>query len=53
LAQPVRGVVGVTELTMTGGLTQPTAADLSLGRLPAEPYELLYVGGVALGVRAG
>ncbi|WP_331755551.1 hypothetical protein [Streptomyces sp. NBC_01643] len=52
VAQSVTGVVGVTDLTLTGGLTVATAADLSLGRLPAEPYELLYVGTSTLGVRS-
>ena len=51
VAQPVPGVIGVMDLALTGGLTTPTAADLSLGRLPAEPYELLYTGATAWGVR--
>jgi hypothetical protein len=51
VVQPVTGVVGVANLTLTGGLTVPSAANLSLGRLPAEPYELLYLGSVALGVQ--
>jgi hypothetical protein len=53
IAQPVAGVSGVTRLTLTGSLVPATAADLSLGRLPAQPYELLYVAGASLGVRAG
>ena len=52
IAQPVAGVAGITGLTLTGGLSPATAGDLSLGRLPAQPYELLYVGGTNLGVRA-
>ena len=50
VAQPVTGVIGVTGLTLRGGMTTPTAGDMSLGRLPAEPYELLYAGSVRLGV---
>jgi hypothetical protein len=53
VAQPVAGVAGITGLTLTGGLSPATAGDLSLGRLPAQPYELLYVAGTNLGVRTG
>jgi hypothetical protein len=53
IAQPVVGVAGIAGLTLTGGLSPVTAGDLSLGRLPAQPYELLYAGDTALGVRAG
>ncbi|MCW3819200.1 hypothetical protein ONA91_32640 [Micromonospora sp. DR5-3] len=53
VAQPVNGVLGITGLELTGGLTAPTQGDLSLGRLPAEPYELLYAGAVTLGVQTG
>jgi hypothetical protein len=49
IAQPVPGVVGITDLTLTGGLSPVTAGDLSLGRLPAQRYELLYVGSTDLG----
>ena len=52
IAQPVPGVVGITGLTLTGGLSPVTSGDLSLGRLPAQRYELLYVGSTNLGVRA-
>lgn len=52
VAQPVAGVVGLTNLTLSGELSPPGAADLTLGRLPARRYELLYVGGTDLGVRA-
>jgi hypothetical protein len=52
IAQSVAGVVGITGLTLTGGLSPLTAADLTLGRRPARPYELLYVAGANLGVRA-
>jgi hypothetical protein len=50
IAQPVPGVVGITGLTLTGGLSPVTSGDLSLGRLPAQQYELLYVAGADLGV---
>jgi hypothetical protein len=50
IAQPVPGVVGITALTLTGGLSPVTPGDLSLGRLPAQRYELLYIAGVNLGV---
>jgi hypothetical protein len=52
VAQVVPGVLGVTGLSLAGGLTAPDAGDLTLGRLPAEPYELLYLGAVSLGVRS-
>jgi hypothetical protein len=52
IAQPVPGVVGITGLTLTGGLSPVTPGDLSLGRLPAQRYELLYVGSTDLGVSA-
>ena len=52
IAQPVPGVVGITGLTLTGGLSPARAGDLSLGRLPAQPYELLYAGDASLGVHA-
>jgi hypothetical protein len=51
-AQPVAGVTGITGLTITGTLSQATPGDLSLGRLPAQPYELLYLADTDLGVRA-
>ena len=47
-AQPVAGVVGITGLTLTGGLSLAAAGDLSLGRLPAQRYELLYLGSTDL-----
>ncbi len=50
IAQPVPGVVGITGLTLTGGLSPVTPGDLSLGRLPAQRYELLYIAAVNLGV---
>jgi len=49
IAQPVPGVTGITGLTLTGGLSPVTAGDLSLGRLPAQRYELLYVASTNLG----
>ena len=52
IAQPVPGVTGITGLTLTGGLSPVTAGDLSLGRLPAQRYELLYVASTNLGVLA-
>jgi hypothetical protein len=52
IAQPVPGVTGITGLTLTGGLSPVTAGDLSLGRLPAQWYELLYVASTSLGVLA-
>jgi hypothetical protein len=52
IAQPVPGVTGITGLTLTGGLSPVTAGDLSLGRLPAQRYELLYVASISLGVLA-
>jgi hypothetical protein len=52
IAQPVPGVTGITGLTLTGGLSTVTADDLSLGRLPAQRYELLYVASINLGVLA-
>ena len=52
IAQPVPGVTGITGLTLTGGLSPVTAGDLSLGRLPAQRYELLYVASINLGVLA-
>ncbi|MET9019914.1 hypothetical protein ABZV93_08030 [Actinopolymorpha sp. NPDC004070] len=51
VVQPVPGVSGISGLQLTGGLTTPAAGDLSLGRLPAEPYELLHVVAAGLGVR--
>lgn len=48
IAQPVVGVRGLSGLTLTGGATAPTAGDVSIGRLPALPYELLYVGSTKL-----
>jgi hypothetical protein len=50
IAQPVPGVVGITGLTLTGGVSPASAGDLSLGRLPAQRYELLFVAGAGLGV---
>jgi hypothetical protein len=50
IAQPVPGVVGITGLTLTGGLSAVTRGDLSLGRQSAQRYELLYIAGVSLGV---
>jgi hypothetical protein len=50
IAQPVPGVVGITGLTLTGGLSAVTRGDLSLGRQSAQRYELLYISGVSLGV---
>jgi hypothetical protein len=52
IVQPVPGVIGITGLTLSGGLSPVTAGDLSLGRLPAQRYELLYVASVNLGVLA-
>jgi hypothetical protein len=52
IAQPVPGVVGITGLFLAGGLSPVTNDDLSLGRLPAQRYELLYVGNTFLGVGA-
>jgi len=52
VAQPVAGVIGLTNLTLSGGLSPLDAGDLTLGRLPALSYELLYVAGADLGVRA-
>jgi hypothetical protein len=52
LAQPVAGVTGITGLALTRGPNPPTAGDMTLGRLPAERYELLYLSGVSLGVSA-
>ena len=51
-AQPVAGVVGITRLTLTGGLTTATPGDVSLGRLPAQRYELLYLASTELRVSA-
>ncbi|HKP41176.1 hypothetical protein [Mycobacterium sp.] len=48
VAQPVTGIIGVATLNLTGAATTPTTGDLSLGRLPALPYELLYVATTAL-----
>jgi hypothetical protein len=50
IAQPVPGVVGITGLSLTSGPRQVTRSDLSLGRLPAQRYELLYVASASLGV---
>jgi hypothetical protein len=52
VAQPVAGVIGITNLRLSGALNKPGAADHTLGRLPARPYELLYVAVAKLGVRA-
>ena len=49
VASPVTGVRGITDLSLTGSATPPGAGDLSLDRLPALPYELLYVGDAQLG----
>lgn len=43
MAQPVTGVVGITALTLTGAITVGTTGDISLGRVPALAYELLYL----------
>jgi hypothetical protein len=51
-AQPVPGVAGITGLTLTSEAGPATAADLSLGRLPAQRYELLYLGSADLRVSA-
>jgi hypothetical protein len=51
VAQPVSGVIGITDLTLSGGITSPAPGDLILGRLPAQPYELLYVSSADLVVR--
>lgn len=48
VAQPVTGVVGIAALAMTGAATAASSGDLSLGRLPALPYELLYVASAQL-----
>jgi hypothetical protein len=48
VVQPVVGVRGLSGLILTGGASAPTAGDLSIGRLPALPYELLYVGSTTL-----
>lgn len=47
------GVIGITGLTLTGGLSPATTGDVPLGRQPAQPYELLYLGSADLGVSAG
>jgi hypothetical protein len=46
------GIVGIAGLRRTGRLSPVTAGDLTLGRRPARRYELLYVAGANLGVRA-
>ena len=43
VVQPVTGVVGVVTLTVSAGVSPPSAGDLSIGRTPAARYELLYV----------
>jgi hypothetical protein len=48
VAQPVTGVRGLSGMTLTGGASAPTTGDQSIGRLPALPYELLYVGSTAV-----
>jgi hypothetical protein len=52
LAQPVAGVIGITGLALTRRPNLPTAGDMTLGRLPAQRYELLYLNVVNLGVSA-
>jgi hypothetical protein len=55
LAQPVAGVIGITGLALTLGPDLPRAGDMTLGtlgRLPAQRYELLYLSAVNLGVSA-
>jgi hypothetical protein len=52
LAQPVAGVIGITGLALTPWPNLPTAGDMTLGRLPAQRYELLYLSVVNLGVSA-
>jgi hypothetical protein len=48
VAQGALGVVGVQGFTLTHGLRAPSSADASIGRVPAERYELLAVTGVVL-----
>jgi hypothetical protein len=47
--QQVAGVLGITGLALSGGLSAPSGGDLSLGRRPAVLYELLYVDTANLG----
>jgi hypothetical protein len=46
------GVFGIMRLMLRRGPSPVTAGDLTLGRLPAKPYELLYVAGANLGASA-
>jgi hypothetical protein len=48
VAQAALGVVGVQGLALTHGLHAPSAADATIGRVPAERYELLAVTGVSV-----
>jgi len=52
IVQPVTGVVGLTGLTLTGATRPLAPGDLSLGRLSAARYELLWVADTALRVRS-
>lgn len=49
VVQPVAGVLGITGLVLSGGLSAPSGGDVSLGRRPAVRYELLYVDTATLG----
>jgi hypothetical protein len=46
VAQPVTGVVGIQGLGLSHGVVAPSAADASIGRVPAQRYELLAVADV-------
>jgi hypothetical protein len=52
IAQPVPGVVGLVGLTLTGAGDEVPASDVTLGLLPAQVYQLLYVAAADLGVLA-
>jgi hypothetical protein len=52
VVQPVAGVLGITGLTLSGGLSAATSGDLSLGRRPAARYELLFAASANLGLLA-
>lgn len=52
VVQPVPGVLGITDLTLTGGTPVPAPEDLLLGRRATARYELLWVTAAQLGVRA-
>jgi len=46
VAQSVTGVVGIQGLGLSHGVVAPSAADASIGRVPAQRYELLAVADV-------